>query len=144
MHLVLGGSRMRRFLALAPALALLSTAPARADVVVPSDDVSTRVIVRESASRHSRDIGSLLPGGRAAHLGSETAWRRVRLEDDTFGFVSEAWTRVVPSSPEDKMAMGVPMATAINTAIAGAHIGSADILLTSWSSQPYLASSRIC
>jgi hypothetical protein len=42
---------------------VLIAVQASADAVVPSPDVTTRVIIRESASSQSAQIGSLVPGG---------------------------------------------------------------------------------
>lgn len=41
------------------------------------------------------------------------------------------------------MAMGMPMANAINIAATGAHMGTADTFLTSWPSHSYLSNSGI-
>lgn len=81
--------------------ALLLLAPAlagAADAVVASERVESFVIVREAASRTSPRVGELRPGERADYLGAAPSWRRVRLADGTLGFVSEAWTRVVPQA----------------------------------------------
>lgn len=70
-------------------------ADAQADLVVPIDDVVSRVVVRASASSGSADLGGLRPGEQAELLGSVPRWYRVRLADGTEGFVSKRWTRVV-------------------------------------------------
>ena len=74
------------------------TSTALADTVVPSDDVTTRVVVRASASSSSAQVGSLLPGEMADLVGSVPNWYEVRLANGTPGFVSKRWTRVVPTS----------------------------------------------
>jgi len=85
-------------------------ATALADVVVPGPDVTTRVIVRTSASAQSAQVGSLTPGQQAELTGSVPNWHEVRLSDGTSGFVSKRWTKVVssggtaPTSPPGAMA----------------------------------------
>lgn len=73
-------------------------APAVADTVVPTDDVSSSVTVRQSPSAQSSKVGSLRHGDQAQLLGSVPGWYRVQLADGTVGFVAKRWTRVVPSS----------------------------------------------
>jgi competence protein ComEC len=81
-------------------VATLSTSAFAGDFVVPTDEVSTGVIVRESASIQSARVGLLQPGEQAALLGSVPHWLRVQLTDGTRGYVSEQWTRVVsPHAP---------------------------------------------
>lgn len=67
-----------------------------AEVVVPSADVVSRVVVRASASSQSADIGSIGPGWAAELLGSVPRWYRVRLDVGVEGFVSKRWTQVIP------------------------------------------------
>jgi hypothetical protein len=87
---------------LAALLLMATLAPAAlADSVLPSEEVRSRVVLREKATRNSPPIGSLRPGDRAEHLASEQGWHRVRLADGTTGFVSAAWTEVVVEIPED-------------------------------------------
>lgn len=71
---------------------------AAADRVVPTEVVTTRVVVRANASSHSDDIGSLRPGENAELLGSVPNWYRVRLSNGVAGFVSKRWTRVIPDT----------------------------------------------
>jgi len=71
---------------------------ALADGVVPSSQVTARVVVRAGASSGSADIGSLRPGERAELLGSMPGWYRVQLSNGTEGFVSKRWTQVVPAA----------------------------------------------
>ncbi|HYJ78633.1 MAG TPA: MBL fold metallo-hydrolase, partial [Longimicrobiaceae bacterium] len=83
-------------LILALSALLVAAAPAAADVVVPSPEVTTRVVVRAGPSSESADVGSLRPGEQAELLGSVPNWHEVRLADGTRGFVSKRWTRVIP------------------------------------------------
>lgn len=87
----------RTLLALAAVLVLFPDS-VHADVVVPTDDVVTRVVVRASATADSDDVGRLRPGEQAEYLGSVLRWHRVRLTDGTEGFVSKRWTRVIPEA----------------------------------------------
>jgi Bacterial SH3 domain len=58
---------------------VLASAQAVPDVVVPSPDVTTRVIVRASAYSQSAQIGSLRPGEQLELIGSVPNWHEVRL-----------------------------------------------------------------
>jgi hypothetical protein len=93
--------QMRRTTVLGVVLAFWLPFPlaAVADVVVPSERVESRVVVREQSTRESRDVGSLRPGERAAWLGKLGPWHLVRLEDGTRGYVSASWTRVITEPP---------------------------------------------
>src|SRR5262245_8636980 len=75
-------------------LSWLIAAPAAADVVVPGPDVTTRVVVRASASGQSAQVDSLSPGQQAALVGSVPNWYGVRLANGTPGFVSKRWTKI--------------------------------------------------
>ena len=77
-----------------------SLAPSRAlaDVVVPSADVTTGVIVRASASSQSAQIGTLSPGQQLELIGSVPHWHEVRFPTGVQGFVSKRWTVVVPTT----------------------------------------------
>jgi len=70
-----------------------------ADTVVPLDDVTNGVIVRQSASSQSAQVGSLHPNDQADLLGSVPNWHHVKLANGTSGFVSKRWTRVVANAP---------------------------------------------
>jgi beta-lactamase superfamily II metal-dependent hydrolase len=72
---------------------------AYADVVVPLDDVTSFVVVRQTASSQSPRVGSLRPGEQAELVGSVPYWHQVKLADGTPGFVSKRWTRVIPTAP---------------------------------------------
>ena len=76
----------------------LAPLPALADVVVPSADVTTGVIVRASASLQSAPIGSLSPGQQLDLIGSVPHWHEVRLSNGAQGFVSKRWTLVIPTA----------------------------------------------
>ena len=76
----------------------LSGATVVADTVVPGPDVTSRVIVRASASAQSTQVASLAPGQQAELTGSVPNWYEVRTSTGVSGFVSKRWTRVVPSS----------------------------------------------
>src|SRR5687768_11436073 len=78
---------------------LFPAVQAFADVVVPLDDVTTGVVVRQSPSSQSAQVGSLRPGDQAELLGSVPNWHRVNLASGTPGFVSKRWTRVVTGPP---------------------------------------------
>jgi len=82
-------------------LVVLAAGTAWADLVVPSERVRSGVFVREHATRDSRVVASLIPGGTAEYLRSVPGWHRVQLADGTLGYVSEAWTRRIPAPPED-------------------------------------------
>lgn len=70
-----------------------------ADRVTPTERVTRRVIVREQATTTSSDVGSLRPGDSAELISSIPGWHLVRLTDGTEGFVSKAWTRIIPGTP---------------------------------------------
>jgi beta-lactamase superfamily II metal-dependent hydrolase len=89
---------MRKFLiAFVSGLMLLASC-AWADTVVPTQGVTSRVVVRAGASAQTADVGSLRPGQQAELLGSMPSWYRVRLSDGTEGFVAKRWTRIVPAA----------------------------------------------
>ncbi|MEP7310627.1 MAG: MBL fold metallo-hydrolase [Acidobacteriota bacterium] len=86
----------RAFARLVIVAVILLSAPAFADSVVPSTDVTTGVVIRASASSQSASVGMLRPGDSASLLGSVPNWYRIQLGDGTQGFVSKRWTQVVP------------------------------------------------
>lgn len=75
----------------------------RADQVTPSDDVTSRVLIRAAPSSQSSQLGSLVPGQQLELLGSVPNWHKIRLTNGGDGFVPKRWTRVIsagaPSSP---------------------------------------------
>lgn len=79
-------------------LLTLAASHASADVVVPADDVTTRVIVRSSASSQSAPIADLRPGEQLELVGSVPSWHEVLLPNGATGFVSKRWTRVIPTA----------------------------------------------
>jgi beta-lactamase superfamily II metal-dependent hydrolase len=70
-----------------------------ADTVVPLDDVKTFVVVRQTASIQSNQVGALHPGEQAQLLGSVPNWYRVQLASGISGFVSKSWTQTVTVTP---------------------------------------------
>jgi hypothetical protein len=58
---------------------LVTATIARADVVVPTPDVTTSVSVRASASAQSASVGTLHPGEQATLVGTVSNWYRVQL-----------------------------------------------------------------
>src|ERR1700722_11359554 len=80
------------------ALVLISSSTAAADDVVPTSEVTNRVIVRTGPSAQTADVGSLQLGGKAELLGSVPGWFRVRLPNGTEGFVAKRWTRIVSAA----------------------------------------------
>ena len=77
---------------------IISPLHLHADVVVPSEDVTTGVTARQTASAKSDRVGVLHPGEQAEILGSVPNWHRVKLSGGTFGFVSKRWTRVLTTA----------------------------------------------
>jgi beta-lactamase superfamily II metal-dependent hydrolase len=79
-------------------VALFCLAPILADVVTPTENVTSFVMVRQSATTQGVSVGSLHPGEQALLLGSVVNWYRVKLSDGTLGFVSKLWTHVLPAT----------------------------------------------
>jgi competence protein ComEC len=77
------------------ALVLISPSTAFADDVVPTSEVTSRVVVRAGPSAQTAEVGSLSAGGKAELLGSVPSWYRVRLPNGAEGFVAKRWTRIV-------------------------------------------------
>jgi hypothetical protein len=90
------GAAMRRILFPLFLAGLLAPAVALADTVVPSDEVHSRLLVRAGAGPGGSQVGSLRPSEHAAYLETRDGWHQVRLADGTSGFVSAAWSRIVP------------------------------------------------
>ncbi|MEE9606520.1 MAG: DUF1329 domain-containing protein [Myxococcota bacterium] len=92
---------MKRILVLALAPVLWLSPASWADSVVPTDRVRSHVVVREHSERASRAVGRLRPGEQAEWLGTTGRWHRVRLADETRGFVSASFTELlrVPTPP---------------------------------------------
>jgi len=82
------------------AVTLLIVQGANADTVVPSDRVVSCVNVRAEAKRNADVVGSLAPGESAEHLDSVSHWYKVKLSDDTEGFVSKVWSRRISNTTQ--------------------------------------------
>lgn len=82
--------------ALLACLMPMATAPARADDVAPSARVSSAVLVREGPSTDTAILARLRPGDSARLVGEVSGWYIVALPDGTRGYVSKAWTIVLP------------------------------------------------
>jgi len=79
---------------------LLISIPANAEQVTPSDRVTTHVNVREQPSSQSNIVGTLNINETAELLESVPYWHRIRLSNDTVGYVSKAWSRVTSGTSE--------------------------------------------
>jgi hypothetical protein len=67
-----------------------------ADRVVPSNRVETQLNVRAQPSSSSAIVGALEPGDSARLDRSVPHWHAITLDNGTPGFVSKAWSQVVP------------------------------------------------
>jgi Mg-chelatase subunit ChlD len=85
---------------------------AGAQEVVPSEKVTSRVILRAAPTTKSADVGSFRPGQRATLLEAGDAWHHVELADGTRGFVSAAWTVLVPNQWDVDVAARPPAGVA--------------------------------
>ena len=65
-----------------------------AATVTPSMSVTSRVVVREEPTVHSRPLGFLSPGDVAEVVQGDNGWVRVKLNDATVGFVSRRWVEL--------------------------------------------------
>lgn len=79
-----------------------------ADQVVSSERVTSHLNVRLEPSASSAVVGSLRPGEAAALEGSVPFWYEVSLPGGTRGFVSKAWSRLIPEpgSGADPLRLG--------------------------------------
>lgn len=66
--------------------------------VHPSAEVTTAVAIRQAANIQSRQIGRLAPTANAIVVGEVPHWYRVSAEPRIEGFVSKAWTVLLPCS----------------------------------------------
>src|SRR5262245_66615193 len=82
-----------------------------ADVVTPTDDVTTRVIVRQTPSSQSPQVGSLTPGQQPELIGSVPNWYEVQLANGLTGFVPKRWTRVISVGPPPPPPLDLPTFT---------------------------------
>lgn len=92
--------------------------PASADRVVPRGTVTTGVIARENPRPGATPVGALRPGESAALLESVPRYYKVKLESGQIGFVSKAWTSVVPETAAPAHGMS-PSGTSTGEAITG-------------------------
>src|SRR5204863_106298 len=69
-----------------------------ADTVTPTEDVTTGVTIRATASSTSTRRGLLHPGEQAQLLGSVPNWHHIQLANGLQGFVPKRWTRVVATA----------------------------------------------
>jgi beta-lactamase superfamily II metal-dependent hydrolase len=91
--------RTKRRLTLALCFLALFIQPiVSADKVVPSDRVTNSIPVRESPSGSSSELARLPVGASADLITSVPSWHKVRMADGTEGFVSKAWSKVVPDA----------------------------------------------
>lgn len=81
-------------------LILLISVPASADMVVPSSRVTTHLHVREQASAQSQTLSTMRPDESAELIEAIPYWYHVKLSNGTQGFVSKAWSQVVPDADE--------------------------------------------
>jgi len=65
-----------------------------AQIVVPSDRVQDRVIVREEPTTQSEIIGSLRKGESAKLLADVPYWYKIELSNLAVGYISKAWTKI--------------------------------------------------
>ena len=87
-------------------LSLLGASRAAADDIVPSERVSSAVLVREGPSTDTAILGRLRPGDSARLVGEVSGWYRVELPDGTHGYVSKAWTLVIGGTPPGEALTG--------------------------------------
>jgi competence protein ComEC len=74
------------------ALLAIFSSPVLAETVVPSERVTSAVMVRAEPTSASPVLARFEPGDNAELLGDVPLWYRVRLADGTIGFVSKGWT----------------------------------------------------
>lgn len=70
---------------------MLLAAWAQGATIKPADTVTRRVVVREGPSTNTAEVGSLVPGQTAEVLEAVPNWLKVKLVDNTVGFVSKRW-----------------------------------------------------
>jgi len=91
---------MKRSLVVIFLFLFFSVLPVFGEQVVPSDRVSKHVNVRKAPITGSRVVGTLEPNQQAELIESVPYWYHVRLSAGIEGYVSKAWTAVVPAEPE--------------------------------------------
>lgn len=77
-----------------------------ADQVTPSNRVTTHVNVRAQPSTQSDIVGTLAVNGTATFLTGVPYWYEIRLSDSTVGYVSKAWTDLIPDAGGSTSATG--------------------------------------
>lgn len=87
--------KFHRLLALGAAL--LSASAHAAPTVAPSARVERNVVVRSDPTTQSAPLDALDPGEALELVRDLPRWREVRLPDGRTGYVSKAWTVVVPA-----------------------------------------------
>jgi competence protein ComEC len=98
-------------------VAVFVAATAHALTITPSDRVSVSLNLRAQPSSSSRVVGVLRPGDTAEVIDDQVPrWYRVRLSDQTEGYVSKSW--VVEAAPPSSTTM--PATTTTSTTTAGA------------------------
>ncbi len=67
--------------------------------VTPIDEVTNSVLVRQYPTTQDSDVvGRIHKGERADLIENVPYWRKVRLADDTEGYVSKRWTKIIPDA----------------------------------------------
>jgi len=97
---------MIRFRLLLLVLFSLACVQVQADLVFPSDRVETRLRVRAAPDGQAAVVGHLVSGESAEYRGTVPYWYKVALDDGTPGFVSKAWSRLVPDSTAELLRLG--------------------------------------
>lgn len=89
----------------------LACAPlaATADEVTPAARVKSRLNIRAAPKAGSRVVAGLRPGDRALLLASKDGWHRVKLDDDTEGYVAAAFSEVVASPEPEPEPVEIPL-----------------------------------
>ena len=91
------GISRRLWLCLAALLALVFTTPAvAASNVAPSPRVTAAVVIRAQPTTQSEAVARLRPGETIPLDAEIPGWYRVTLPDGTKGYVSKAWSDLVP------------------------------------------------
>ena len=93
---------MKRQISLAMLLvASVASMPATAENVVPSERVSSAVIVRQGPSTDTAILARLRPGDSALLVGEVSGWYQVQLPDGSRGYVSKVWAVIVDDEATD-------------------------------------------
>ena len=71
---------------------------ALADRVIPDERVETRLRARQDPGSEHPIVGYLYPQQSAEYVRSVPYWYEIRLADGTPGYVSKAWSQVVPDA----------------------------------------------